>query len=130
MEIKLSFSTGKEIKLSNSELNELLCYFKIQTFPDNIYIPDDYLEANTNKDLKRGVFKMDKKEIVGIAREQGLELAEDTALAAAKTAINLLKVILPKVSKGFGLAFVMFMDAYEGKIFELIDKIDGEQNLG
>lgn len=72
---------------------------------------------------------MDKQEIITIAKDQGLDLAEETAAATAKTAINLLKVLLPKVSKGFGLAFNLFIESYEFRLYELIDKIDGEKDL-
>lgn len=72
---------------------------------------------------------MDKKEIISIAKDQGLDLAEDVAVAAAKTALNLLRVILPKVSRGFGLAFNLFLDSYEFRIFEMLDEIDGKKDL-
>jgi hypothetical protein len=69
---------------------------------------------------------MDKKEIISIAKDQGLDLAEDTAAAAVKTAINLLRVIVPKLSTGAGFMVNSFLDIYEKKIFELVDKIDGK----
>jgi len=72
---------------------------------------------------------MNKDQIIDIAKEQGLDLAEDTAVAAAKTALNLLRVILPKVSRGFGLAFNLFLDSYEFRIYEMLDKIDGKKDL-
>lgn len=72
---------------------------------------------------------MDKQEIINIAKDQGLELGEDVAVAAAKTAIELLKEILPQVSKGFGLAFNLFMQAYEFRIYEMLDAIDGKKDL-
>ena len=72
---------------------------------------------------------MDKEQIIDIAKDQGLDLAEDMAVAAAKTALNLLRVILPKVSRGFGLAFNLFLDSYEFKIYEMLDQIDGKKDL-
>lgn len=71
---------------------------------------------------------MDKKEIVYILKTEGLDVAEDTAVAATRAAIKLLRTIVPKLSTGFGLALNLFLDAYEPKIFELIDKIDGEDD--
>jgi hypothetical protein len=71
---------------------------------------------------------MDKSDIISIAKDQGLNLAEDTAMAAAKTALSLLRIILPKVSRGFGLAFNLFLDSYEFRIFELLDQIDGKKD--
>lgn len=72
---------------------------------------------------------MDKKEVIDVLKTEGLDVAEDMAAAAAKAAISLLRVLLPKVSNGFGLAFNLFMDAYEPRLFDLIDKIDGEKDL-
>jgi hypothetical protein len=66
-----------------------------------------------------------KKEITDVLKKEGLTIAEETAVTAVKGAIGVLRVMLPKVSTGFGLAFNMFMDVYEKKIYELIDKIDG-----
>lgn len=69
---------------------------------------------------------MNKDEITQVLKSEGLDVAEDMAEAATRAAINLLRVVLPKVSKGFGLAFTMFIDVYEEKIYEMIDKIDGK----
>ena len=79
--------------------------------------------------LQKPEVNMDKEQIIDIAKEQGLELAEETAVAAAKTALNLLRIILPKVSRGFGLAFNLFLDSYEFRIYEMLDKIDGKKDL-
>lgn len=70
---------------------------------------------------------MDKKEITDVLKKEGLDVAEDMAEAATRAAIKLLREILPKVSKGFGFAFGMFIDAYEPAIFEMIDRIDGKR---
>lgn len=70
---------------------------------------------------------MDKKEITTLLKSDGMDVAEDMAEAAARGAIRLLRVLVPKVSVGFGFAFNMFMDGYEEQIFELIDKIDGKK---
>ena len=72
---------------------------------------------------------MENKEIVDVLKNEGLDIAEDTAMAAARGAIQLLKLLLPKVSTGFGIAFSMFMQVYEAEIYGLIDKIDGEEDL-
>lgn len=72
---------------------------------------------------------MDKKEITDVLKTEGLDVAEDMAVAATKAAIKLLRVVLPKVSTGFGFAFNMFLDGYEDKIFEMLDKIDGKTDL-
>lgn len=70
---------------------------------------------------------MDKKEITDLLKTDGMDVAEDMAEAAARGAIRLMRVLVPKVSVGFGFAFNMFMDGYEEQIFELIDKIDGKK---
>ena len=72
---------------------------------------------------------MEKQEIINIAKDQGLDLAEDMAIAAAKTALNLLRIIVPKVSKGAGLMINLFLDSYEFRIFEMLDEIDGKKDL-
>lgn len=72
---------------------------------------------------------MDKKEITDVLKTEGLDVAEDMAVAATKAAIRLLRVVLPKVSTGFGFAFNMFLDGYEDKIFEMLDKIDGKADI-
>lgn len=71
---------------------------------------------------------MNKQEIINIAKDQGMDLAEDMAVVAAKAALNMLRVILPKVSKGFGLAFNLFLDSYEFRIYEMLDAIDGKKD--
>lgn len=70
---------------------------------------------------------MDKKEVVELLKDEGLEVAEDLAVTAVKAAITLLRSVLPKLSSGFGLAFNLLMDAYEARIIELLDVIDGKE---
>lgn len=69
---------------------------------------------------------MDKKEIIDISKSEGLDLTEELASSVARTAIKLLRLIVPKLSKGAGFMVNSFLDIYEDQIFELIDKIDGE----
>lgn len=71
---------------------------------------------------------MNKQEITAVLKSEGLDIAEDLAIEATRQAIKLLRVVLPQVSKGFGFAFSMFIDAYEGKIYEMLDKIDGKKD--
>lgn len=71
---------------------------------------------------------MNKKEVVKILKEGGLDIAEDAAVSAVKSAIALLRVLLPKLSNGFGLAFNLLMDAYEIRIYDLLDEIDGKND--
>lgn len=66
-----------------------------------------------------------QKDVMDVLKSEGLTVAEETAVTAVRAAIKLLRLMLPKVSVGFGIAFGMFMDVYEAKIYGLIDKIDG-----
>lgn len=72
---------------------------------------------------------MDKQQILDIAKDRGIELGEDMAIAAAKTAIDLLRIIVPKVSRGAGTMLNLFLDAYEFRIYEMFDEIDGKKDL-
>lgn len=70
---------------------------------------------------------MDKKQIVGLVKDQGIDLGEDMAIAAVKTAIELIKVIVPQLSRGAGTMLNLFLGAYEDDIYKLLDKIDGKE---
>lgn len=72
--------------------------------------------------------KNTEKEIIQILKNQGLEVAEDMAVNAVKSAVVLLKMLIPKVSTGFGKAFIFFIDMYLPEILALLDKIDGKDN--
>lgn len=72
---------------------------------------------------------MDKKEILEILKNEGLDVAEDMAVVAVKSAIAILRVVMPKLSNGFGLAFNLLLDAYEPRILDLLDQIDGKKDL-
>ena len=72
---------------------------------------------------------MNKQQILDIAKDRGIELGEDMAIAAAKTAIDLLRIIVPQVSRGAGTMLNLFLDAYEFRIYELLDEIDGKKDL-
>jgi len=72
---------------------------------------------------------MDKKQIVSIVKDQGIDLGEDMAVAAVKSAIGLIKVIVPQLSKGAGTMVNLFLGAYEDDIYRLLDKIDGKVDL-
>lgn len=66
-----------------------------------------------------------KKEIIDILKKDGLEIAEETAVQATKAAFSLLKILLPKVSNGFGSFIVPMLGYAQDKVLELIDEIDG-----
>lgn len=71
---------------------------------------------------------MNKTEVVEVLKTEGLDVAEDMAVTAVKSAVALLKVLIPKLSTGFGMAFNFFIDAYLPEILKMLDKIDGEDD--
>lgn len=71
---------------------------------------------------------MDKKEIIDIAKNEGLDLAEDVAVDVVKTALQIIRTIVPKLSAGAGKMVNFFLDAYEDEIFKLLDEIDGKKD--
>ena len=73
---------------------------------------------------------MDKKQIQTILKNEGLDVAEEMAVSATRAAIQLLRKLLPELSAGFGFAFNMFLNGYETKIYEFLDKIDGKDDPG
>lgn len=70
---------------------------------------------------------MDKKEITGLLKDEGLDLAEDMAIAGVRGALKIIRVIVPQLSRGAGTMVNLFLDAYENDIIELLDKIDGKE---
>lgn len=71
---------------------------------------------------------MNKTEVIEVLKTEGLDVAEDMAVTAVKSAVALLKVLIPKLSTGFGMAFNFFIDAYLPEILKMLDKIDGEDD--
>lgn len=69
-----------------------------------------------------------KKEIVDILKKDGLEIAEETAVQATKAAFSLLKILLPKISNGFGSFIVPMLGYAQDEVLKLIDEIDGIDN--
>ena len=66
-----------------------------------------------------------KKEIVMIGKAEGLEIIEDTAVAAVKSSFKIVKIILPKVSIAVAAILVPILELVEPKILAMLDKIDG-----
>ena len=66
-----------------------------------------------------------KKEIIDVLKTEGLEIAEETAVQATKAAFALLKILLPKVSRGFGSFVIPMLGYAEEQVLKLIDEIDG-----
>lgn len=72
---------------------------------------------------------MNKKEIVTLLKNDGIDLGEDMAIVAVRAAINIVRVIVPKLSRGAGTMLNLFLNAYEDDIYKLLDKIDGKTDL-
>lgn len=72
---------------------------------------------------------MDKKQIVGLVKDEGLDLAEDMAIAGVRGALKIIRVIVPQLSRGAGTMVNLFFDAYEDEIIKLLDKIDGKADI-
>ena len=68
-----------------------------------------------------------KKEILTILKEEGLDLAEETAKDGIIRACSAIKRIVPLVSTGLGAVIVPIVDLVEGKLIDLADKIDGKE---
>lgn len=71
-----------------------------------------------------------KNELLEIAKADGLDIAEETLVALTRVVFKIIKVAVPKVSKGLGSIIVPLVDAVEPKVLALIDKIDGEDDAG
>lgn len=73
---------------------------------------------------------MDKKEIVKVLKEEGLDITEEAAVAAVRGTIRLLGILLPKISNGLGAIAAPLLVYAEPLILAQIDKIDGEDDEG
>jgi hypothetical protein len=71
---------------------------------------------------------MDKKKIVEILKKEGLPVAEESAVQAVKAIFKLLKILLPKISSGYGMIAEPFCNYCEKRLLEVIDEIDGLDN--
>lgn len=73
-----------------------------------------------------------KKEILDAFKAQGLDVAEDAAVAAVEAVFNVLILVTPKVSAGLGALMPSFVNAVKPRIMDVLDKIDGidDPNLG
>jgi len=70
-----------------------------------------------------------KAEILEILKTNGISEAEDILMKVVKSAFAILKLVIPKVSKGLSTIINPMLDYVEPKILEAIDKIDGEDDF-
>lgn len=71
---------------------------------------------------------MTKNEFIEFFKSEGIDVAEDMAVAAARSIFNLLRVLLPKMSKDFGVISGPMIDLIEPQVLKMLDKIDGEDD--
>ena len=69
-----------------------------------------------------------KKELLEIAKSEGLDIAEETLVALTRVVFKIIKTAVPKVSFGLGSIIVPLVDTIEPKVLALIDKLDGEDD--
>lgn len=69
-----------------------------------------------------------KKEILETLKVEGLDIAEDLAVVAVRSAFALIKLLVPKISSTGGAMASAMLAIVEPKILELLDKIDGEDD--
>lgn len=72
--------------------------------------------------------KATEKEVIDVLRVNGLEVAEDMAVPAVKTAFNIVRILVPKISNGLGSIIVPLTFYAEEEILKLVDKIDGKDD--
>lgn len=73
---------------------------------------------------------MEKSEVMGVLKSEGLDVAEDMAVNAVKAAFKILILLAPKVSQTAGAIIAPMLAVLEPRILELLDKIDGEDDPG
>jgi len=71
---------------------------------------------------------MEKSEVMGVLKSEGLDVAEDMAVNAVRAAFKILIMLAPKVSQTAGAIIAPMLAVLEPRILELLDKIDGEDD--
>ena len=69
-----------------------------------------------------------KKEIVELAKKEGLDLVEDMAANAVRTAFAILRALAPRLKGESSLIVLPIIAAIEPILMRLVDKIDGEDD--
>jgi len=73
-----------------------------------------------------------KDEIMAVMQDQGFGLsteAEQAAVKSVKFAFELIRILVPKVSKGLGGIIAPLTYIVEPEVMKLLDSIDGQKNL-
>lgn len=69
-----------------------------------------------------------QKEVIAVLKSEGMDIAEDMAVQAVKSAFKILILLAPKVSQTAGAIIAPMLAVLEPRILELLDKIDGEDD--
>jgi len=69
-----------------------------------------------------------KAEILDSFKSEGLEIAEDTAVAATRAVFNIMRKVVPKVSFGLGGIINPLLNIVEPKVLAILDHIDGKDD--
>ena len=77
-----------------------------------------------------GEDKSIKQMLVDELKKEGLDIAEEAAVAAARAIIRVLPMIALKTENKIDDMFVPVLTIMEPKIMEMLDKIDGEDDPG
>lgn len=73
----------------------------------------------TNEELKKMILDELKKE--------GLNIAEDTAIAAVKAVLKVVPKVVSETENKVDDLLIAILPVVEGPIMDLLDKIDGEE---
>lgn len=68
-----------------------------------------------------------KKLIVSKLKEEGMDIAEDTAIALAKAIFKIMPEVVSATPNKFDDMLIPVLGVLQPKIIELLDKIDGEE---
>lgn len=68
-----------------------------------------------------------KKELVELLKAEGLDIAEDTAIALVKAVFKVIPELVLKTENKMDDLLIPILAVVEPKILELLDKIDGEE---
>jgi hypothetical protein len=67
-------------------------------------------------------------EVKVIAKSEGLDLLEDSAVAITRAAFRIVKVAVPKVNIAVAAIVIPILELIEPKVLSLLDKIDGKDD--
>ena len=72
--------------------------------------------------------ELTKEMVIDFFKSEGLDVAEDTVVAAVRGSFKLIKKAVPMFSTGLGVIINPMIDYIEGLVLTQVDKIDGEDD--